>query len=81
MKQLYEVPVWILSGPRTGSSFISSVLNDTNLFEPAFREWFHHNNINEIFRGKKSLSPFDYKWPLFAKVHEDHYEKIKTRTF
>ena len=78
MKQLYEIPVWILSGPRTGSSFISSVLNDTNLFEPDFREWFHNNNINEIFCHKKSLSPFDYKWPLFAKVHEDHYEKIKT---
>ena len=77
MQQLYEFPIWILSGPRTGSSFIASVLNDTKIFSPFFREWFHNNNIKEIFCDKKLMSPFDYKWPKFAKVHEDHFQKIQ----
>ena len=40
-------------------------------------EWFHNNNIKEIFCDKKLMSPFDYKWPKFAKVHEDHFQKIQ----
>jgi len=77
MIELHKNPVWILSGPRTGSCFVSEVLNETKIFKPIFSEWFHFKKINKIFCDEKLLSPFDYKWPKFAKVHEDHFEKIK----
>ena len=77
MIELYKNPVWILSGPRTGSSFISSVLNETKIFDPVFNECFHDDWIKEIFSDVKLLSPFNYNWPKFAKVHEAHFEKIQ----
>ena len=50
-------PCWLLTTPRTGSTFLCNVLNNTKRFDPLFLEYFHERNI------RRELCP------KFAKVH------------
>lgn len=77
MSQDYIAPVWILSEARTGSTFLSNTLNETKIFNPIFKEYFHDDKINKFFIDKGLLSHFNSKWPKFAKVHGTHFANIR----
>ena len=59
-------PCWILSSPRTGSSYLSNLLECTNLFRPRFAEWYDTPNVRK-FAIPKIL-------PRFCKVHRPQIE-------
>lgn len=63
-------PCWILCTPRSGSTYLASILNDTLLFDPIFSEYLG-------WKKKLILNPNDIKLcPKFCKVLHVHMNRI-----
>lgn len=85
---------WILTGLRSGSSYLSYLLNATGKFDPYFGEWFNFGLWNlYIYFDKKynyeQLSDKEFRYGLFktcglpsnAKVHYQHFKDILDNDF
>ena len=58
------VPCWIIAGRRTGSCFLTSLLNNTNLFDPTFEDYFVYcRRRNEPYK----LMPYNKFHPAYWK--------------
>lgn len=62
-------PCWILTTPRSGSTFLCRKLNQTGLFNPAFAEWY---NAETLFHEAFVKNP-----PSFCKIHRFQYNRHK----
>ena len=66
-------PTWILCTYRTGSTFLAKSLNDTNLFDPHFKEHFKKHQIKS--------GMYNDGVPQFAKVHRDLFLNLFDDTY
>lgn len=63
-------PCWILCTPRSGSTYLSGILNQTNLFQPPFSEYLG-------WKKKAFIHPRDLQSPpTFCKVLHVHLNRI-----
>lgn len=65
-----QTPCWILCTPRSGSTYLSKILNNTNLFNPNFSEYLG-------WKRNDFLHPNDLKnAPKFCKTLHVHINRI-----
>ena len=60
-------PCWILTTPRSGSTFLSRRLNQTGLFNPPFAEWYNSETLFDEFLVKNPVP--------FCKIHKFQYNE------
>lgn len=63
-----DIPVWILTNQRSGSTFLSSLLNSTKSFPFLFNEHFHEHQIE--------LGYYRNWLPCNAKILKNHYKNV-----
>lgn len=62
-------PCWILTTPRSGSTYLSRRLNQTGFFNPPFAEWY---NSETLFEKSYIQNPV-----AFCKIHRFQYDEHK----
>jgi len=65
------VPAWILTNQRSGSTFLSSLLNSTNQFSSTFNEHFHEHQIG--------MGNYKEWLPCNAKILKTHYKNVSSQ--
>jgi LPS sulfotransferase NodH len=64
---------WILSSPRTGGNYLSSILNETKLFPENFDEWLH-------LRYRSSATEFLKDPPHCLNIHWAQFRNVFGKT-
>lgn len=67
--------IWILSQQRTGSGYLCELLNNLNLFEGKFSEWFYVPKQKFINEKNFSLKDIVSCYPSYSKNLNSNYKK------
>lgn len=86
-RKLFQKPVWVLCHWRSGSYYLTNLLNTTNLFHPIFDEWFRGGYDLDLEHWKRPWPPYrknpnaDKEWllrhlPPYMKTFYVNYESL-----
>ncbi|MBM3911036.1 MAG: hypothetical protein FJ356_05250 [Thaumarchaeota archaeon] len=71
-------PCWIICSPRCGSTYLCDLLNNTNLFEPKFVEYFNAQFTNPKLLPFCKIQPNQWKKnKLNVRIIRDKFPNIK----
>ena len=62
-----KVNCWILTSPRSGSTYLYRLLNDSKLIQGRFNEYFNTDQYPEIIKLRKDY--FKDKLPKCSSIH------------